>query len=317
MMSDLLKSGKSTNPPSEVPTRDAPLPSEMQNEYQPTGLVQKLCKISPFLILAWAGSPLQARALAVFFQDRLPVDCRDLAVIEEVLYEYDPSDMGDLAAVLAVHSSQGLVSFDLNTAPYSIGPIDKLWCMGDGSAALYDFLERFKSNGAPAHALTFMGMAMASQYHSGYGLENSWGGGFQVAVPGPNAFEYLDHILVRAWLYGTDDRSSFGRGPFFYSFYRGDDLVFCRIGGKNSGAYVIAPPVHKSEQVTDFNPGLYKPRHTVDLVLQNGKIASITTIASKAKDYVELRPGKFTADVSEETQRRVEEAAFKVLNPST
>ncbi|MDT0575872.1 hypothetical protein RM533_06710 [Croceicoccus sp. F390] len=151
----------------------------------------------------------------------------------------------------------------------------KLWALGTGTGDFYWYAEKMLGSGGAgstlAEILSFMGTMMLQQAHSGYGLENGWGGGFQIAIWNGKTLELLDRILVCGWVAQRfEDHILVGRGPFFYLYYKDDDLVVCRLSGKDGGAYEVARSLLAKDLPPIVDLGVHTPDYTVDLLYLEG-----------------------------------------------
>lgn len=278
LAADVLLSGPTSARPFLPPTREGPHEVRHESGLQPLHLIQKLAFLGPYAVLAWSGNRLQARALVRHLGPALSSGPRELQDVMNLLERFNPKDHDKLEAFLTVVASGGQVAtFSVETYPYQIGLVENLWCVGTGRSAFQNFLEWSAADLRPHGArgifdvLTFFGRSLCAQAHSGFGLDDLWGGGFQVAVPGPYGFERLDRVLVRGWVVeGTGEAVRVRRGPFFYQFYEGQTLWVCRMYGADGGAFVAAEPADGPRRARSFPFGSHAPLWTVDVVHGEG-----------------------------------------------
>lgn len=314
LAADLLLSGRAPAQPFLPPTREAPLEVRHASGLQPIRLVQKLAFLGPYAVLTWSESRLQACALVRHLSPALSSGPRGLQDVMNVLEQFDPKDHDKLEAFLTVVAPGGqLATFSIETYPYQIGVVENLWCIGTGRLSFQNFLEwsaagpKPRGNRGPFEVLTFFGRSLCAQAHSGFGLEDLWGGGFQVAFPGPKGFERLDRVLLRGWVVeGTGEAVRVGRGPFFYQFYEGQTLWVCRMHGADGGAFEAAEPVDSAPVVKSFPYGSHAPLWIVDVVHGENIATSQVQGPVRSLPIVRLWEDGFFVTNHDGAQQRVE-----------
>ena len=121
------------------------------------------------------------------------------------------------------------------------------------------------SDGLMARAvmMRFAANAMMSQWAAGYGLNESWGGGFEVAFTDESGFKKVDNILIRAWSIGPNDELG-NIGTSFLQHYEGGDLHLTAFAEEAVTTVIPSfvpssfPPLPKRREVI--------PEWTVDLI---------------------------------------------------
>jgi hypothetical protein len=77
--------------------------------------------------------------------------------------------------------------------------------------------------------VNFVASALMAQHAGGYGLSESWGGGFEVAYVDVKGFAKVDNILVRCWSLNPDQGLG-NIGTSFLLHYEGDALHLTSFG---------------------------------------------------------------------------------------
>jgi len=123
-------------------------------------------------------------------------------------------------------------------------------------------------------------------------LEDSWGGGFEVAYPEPNGFRKIDRILFRAWL--IDITGSYhNSGRSFFVRYYGDDLYLSAFNPDES-TYVVQSPLGESGAPPPFE--IAHPAWTIDMFVHQPTGSFIEFVRFQpderpTEDFVELTGG--------------------------
>lgn len=319
MMSDVLVSSRRRSLPVPLPTRETAYRHPDSTYPSPSGLVQKLAFINKKIVLGWADSVLQASAFVKYLREK--IGDRELTPqeISDILDAYPEENLTEVQAFLTVDLGYDVGSFEINTGHYEMGGIAELWCLGSGSGDFYRFADtklqdpmKDKPGADISDALYFMGQAMASQAFSGYGLDNGWGAGFQAAIRNPNGYGRLDRVLIRAWVaHSPHGQFQTGRGPFFYLFYRDNDLFVCRVYGTDGGSFSLVPTVDEffaREKAVDFPYGYHRPEWVLDVIHKPGtnSFPYIVTPILKGPSCIRMLQGKpFYVDVSKKDQSAV------------
>lgn len=149
---------------------------------------------------------------------------------------------------------------------------------------------------ARAIALRFGARAMAIQWIVGSGLENSWGGGFEVAYPDQDrVFRKCDRLLFRAWRIEADGEY-YNSGRSFFTRYHGQDLYLSCFNPEEK-TYLIRSPIGEPVAPPAFER--CSPSWTIDFFLHapSGSFIEVARAANDtnpASDFVELVDGQLS-----------------------
>lgn len=233
------------------------------------GLAQKLVIVRPYLLIAWAGSRANADGIMRALDRILPEQAADFAHGEEMLEILNGCAEDSEMVALLIHGGS-VHPLGVRTRGF---PVDgkRVYLLGSGGPDFFDYLETHpelvpgdeSADGFLARAITlrFGARAMATQWISGTGLGQSWGGGFEVAYPEPDGFKKCDRLLFRAWkIDATGAYENSGRS-FFTRYYRGDLFLSCF--NPEEKTYVIRAPTGEPGVPPDYER--IHPAWTVDL----------------------------------------------------
>lgn len=286
----------------DLPTRAVPSITPGLDDYFASSLEQKLVLIRPYFLLAWAGSRPNANRIIQSLDAILP-EKAELADAHAALQLLDTCD--EDGELLAIVISDGTVQpYCARTRGFELDG-RRIYLMGSGRGGFFNYLEAHPdlvagqetADGILARtiALRFGSRAMALQWVVGTGLEQSWGGGFEVAYPEPDGFRKCDRLLFRAWKIEADG-SYVNSGRSFFNRYYGRDLYLSCFNPEEK-TYVIRSPV--GETVT---PPAYErctPSWTVDLLVHEPTGMFIEAVRfhpdhRPVADFVEFVDGALT-----------------------
>ncbi len=233
-------------------------------------LAQKLIIVRPYLLIAWTGTVSIVHELVCQLDNILPVSMDDLRGREELLLE--PLDrVAEGVELLAVVIDDDWVRpFCIRTRGFEADG-KRIYLLGSGSEAVFNFLLEMtrdmptpdNSDGIAARAvmINFAGNALMAQHVSKFGLDEAWGGGFEVAYVTKDGFKKVDNILVRCWSLNSD--GSLGNvGASFVLHYEGPSLLISSFGAIERTT-VIRSPIDKAK--LSLRPKTIFAQWTVDL----------------------------------------------------
>lgn len=292
-----------------LPTRE--LPHEYDTEYLPTGFIQKLTFISDQVVFCWTGNREQARLFSAYLQKSLT----DISLLPELIGKYPQDHLGgsskQVCGLLLVHFGDKVSFIDI-AFPYQVKRQTKsfpgIWMFGSGADQASDLFSRkviFNSENRDAivKGLIMMGHAMSSQATEGYGLDDAWGGGFQILRATSSGFELLNRVLTRAWVAtGKGTAMKLLRGPFFFYFYIGEMLFVSRPWGEDGGSLASVPPLLKPNLECQFVSGSRRAQYVLDLIKHQdiGGFLYLTNFYSDENGpSVSVAPKNSYADVSD------------------
>ncbi|MBB4493483.1 hypothetical protein GGE43_005327 [Agrobacterium tumefaciens] len=167
----------------------------------------------------------------------------------EGLFEILDSCSGGTEIVALVIAGTSIFPFCVRTRGFEIDD-KRVYLLGSGAGDFFSFLQECpelvpsqeQADGLLARTtmLRFAARAMAFQV-IGNGLENSWGGGFEVAYPTPNGFQKIDRLMFRAWKLYPDGTYEYS-GHSFFLRYIGQDLLLSRFNPEEK-TYVVKSPL--------------------------------------------------------------------------
>jgi hypothetical protein len=287
--------------PVDLPTLAEPRIAPGLDNHFASSLSQKLVIVRSYFLLAWAGSKANADRIIRGLDQVLPErsgELHDGRIVLDLLNSCE-EDSELLAVVIHGGKVQPVgartCGFELNGK--------RIYLLGSGRTDFLDYLEEHPAllhgqegaDGLLARAivLRFGARAMTLQSVLGTGLEQSWGGGFEVAYPEPNGFRKCDKLLFRAWKIEADG-SYANSGRSFFTRYYGRDLHLSRFNPEEK-TFVVGSPLG-----TPVTPPRYErcaPSCTVDFFL-HGPSGSFVEAARfhpdnrPVKDFVEMVDGQ-------------------------
>lgn len=286
--------------PSEVdlPTLRAPGVFRGMDKDFAAGLAQKLVIVRPYLLVAWAGVRREATRIIEALDAALP-STNQLHEHPFPLFEIlnSCSEGTEMVALVIVGTS--IFPFCVRTRGFEIDD-KRVYLLGSGAGDFFSFLEESpelvpsqeREDGLLARAtmLRFAARAMAFQI-TGKGLENSWGGGFEIAFPTPDGFQKIDRLMFRAWKLEHDGTYEYS-GHSFFLRYVGHDLFLSRFNPEEK-TYVIKSPLSQSS-VPDAYEKIW-PEWTLELfILPTGQVVEAARYHPPHRpvgDFVEYSQG--------------------------
>jgi hypothetical protein len=264
------------------------------------GLAQKLIIVRTYLMVAWAGSSAQIKRIIAEIDANLPPDGETLEDPEPVFRALNSCNDGVEIVALLIWRDK-IHPFCIGTRGF---PLDdkRIYLLGTGAADFFSFLQENPSlvpsfetaDGLLARAtlLRFAARSMKMQLAMGIGLENSWGGGFEIAYPTRRGFEKLDRLLVRAWYLPNRGEMQYSDSSFFIR-YIGKDLYISRFN-PDEKTYVVKSLV--AEPALVLAAETITPSWTLDIfLLETGQFietARFHPLHSPVADFIEFSNGE-------------------------
>lgn len=202
-----------------------------QDKDHAAGLAQKMVIVRSYLMVAWAGSHADATRIVKALDQILPQTLSELSEPTPVFDILNTCPEGtELVALLVWEKT--IRPLGVRTRGFELEG-KRIYLMGSGAPDFFEFLQMHpeaipdsdSADGLVARGtmLRFAARALTLQLVLGAGLENSWGGGFEIVYPDAGGFRKLDKLLFRAWMIDeTGDYHNSGRS-FFVKYY-GSDL---------------------------------------------------------------------------------------------
>jgi hypothetical protein len=201
------------------------------NGLHAAGLAQKLIIVRPYLMIAWAGIHSRVETVVRELDRILPNDFSSVADPEVILKVLDSVGQGvELLALLA--DGKQLHPFCIGTRGFEIDN-RRVYLMGSGAPHFFEYLQEHpdmlpnqdRADGLLARAtlVRFAARLMTLQLKLGFGIDELWGGGFEIAYPGKHGFQKVTNLLIRAWLISKNGTYRDSGRSFFLRYY-GRDL---------------------------------------------------------------------------------------------
>ena len=175
--------------PTEVslPTRAVAEVHETPDGYFAQGLAQKLVIVRSYLLIAWAGSVVEAKKLIACLDDALPETHDDFQGKEDALFSLLNQLPPSIEVVAVLFDGEWIRPLCIHTQGFQIEQ-KRFYLLGSGNKEIFDFLtymtesmpEPDNSDGIAAISvlINFAGNALMAQHVSAFGLTESSGWGF-------------------------------------------------------------------------------------------------------------------------------------------
>jgi hypothetical protein len=246
-----------------------------------SGLAQKLTIVRPFLMLAYAGSLSRVRKLIRDLDAALPLTIEEVFGREEMFLEILDTTPVGVEMVAVYFNGDMIYPICVRTRGFEIDD-RRLYIMGSGREVFFDHAvnmpgaipaEDGTSRGLMARSvmMRFAANAIMSQWLAGFGLNESWGGGFEVAHAAHDGFKKLDNILIRAWSLGPNGEVV-NIGTSFLQHYEGKDLHLTAFA-QDAFTFVVPSLVPSATSVARQRHTVV-PEWTVDLIQYEGRSIS-------------------------------------------
>ena len=264
-----------------IPTQPSSGVFEGAEGHFASGLAQKLTIVRPYLMLAYAGSLSAVRKLIRELDAALPLTSEEVFGREDMFLEILDSTPEGVEMVAVYFNGEMIYPFCVRTRGFEIDG-RRLYILGSGREAFFDYAVNMPgaipdddgtSRGLMARAvmMRFAANAMMSQWRAGFGLNGSWGGGFEVAYTADDGFKKVDNILVRAWSLGQNGEIG-NIGTSFLHHYEGNDLHLTAFSA-DAFTFVVPSLVPSATSVARRQHKVV-PEWTVDLIQYEGRFIS-------------------------------------------
>jgi hypothetical protein len=229
-----------------------------------SSLRQKLAILHDHVCLAWANDLFHAQRFAEYIRSfasgMVSIDYDEL---RRTIDAYPREDLeGHLEFVIYAWHGTGWGYFS-NLKPFDLDPLRQMRVSGTGTTHFIANIEHVAKGSIignldaytqlATRALAYASLASAQQFFSGVGLNEWWGGGFEVVVFRDGRLTKLGPIC---WLYWecaeiAEQHYSLNLKPsFMYQFYVGDTAMFWideDLEGTNK-IHSVAPPFRTADQ---------------------------------------------------------------------
>jgi hypothetical protein len=197
---------------------------EAQEEpLQIVNMVQKVNIIHDHACFAWAGSYVQARVFATALRAHLEAnDLDDLKMIE-FFKTFDKEDYDDLDCIIYTVHDGLLKRYHRNACDYELDGL-MVQTGGTGQAHFIKSVEHFFHPSADendtrevtvvAPGLSYIASAFGEQLLTGEGMQEGWGGAFELAYYANGKFRKLDDVLYVFWTAEQNDQNEFAVTQF-------------------------------------------------------------------------------------------------------
>lgn len=270
-----------------------------------SGLAQKLTIVRPYLMLAYAGSLSAVRKIVDRLDAVLPLTVEEVIGREDTFLEILDTAPEDVEMLANYFNGDLIWPIRVRTSGFEIDG-RQLYIMGTGREVFFNFVvnlpgvippEDATSRGLMARAvmMRFAANAMMSQWKAGYGLNESWGGGFEVSYVAASGFKKLDNILLRAWSLGPNGELR-NIGTSFLQHYEGDDLHLTAFA--DEACTTVVPSLVPSVTHRVRRQRKVIPEWTVDLIEYEGHFVSAIQLdrrGSRSHAKFEFEEGKLVA----------------------
>lgn len=234
------------------------------------GLTQKLLIVRPYLLIAWAGEVSVIHSLVRELDSVLPLTLDELYGREDEIFKRLDRLPPTVEVLAVLIHGENIWPFCVYTRGFEIDG-KRIYLLGTGNQTAFDFLSEMtkgmpmpdNSDGIAARSvlINFAANALMAQFQSGYGLSESWGGGFEIAYVTKQGFSKVDNILVRCWSL-NDDGSLGNIGRSFLVHYQESSLLLSSFGDQERTT-VIRSPIDK--KIVPLPTKEICPNWTVDL----------------------------------------------------
>jgi hypothetical protein len=321
LLSNPKGSGNSISTPAWHTTDEPPT-------LQIVNMVQKVNLVHEHACFAWAGSYLQARVFATALQAHLEANDLDDKKMLAFLHSFDKADYSDLACIIYTVHEKFLKCYQVNAPEYELDGL-KVQTGGTGTGHFIDVIshvykppnENDRSERAViAPGLSYIASAFGEQIMTGCGVDDGWGGAFELAFFANGKFKKIDDVLYVFWTAVQDEKGEFTLRNYPYlvkTNYFGDTFTVMvndyGIEKRQTRIYNICP-LGKTDQ-TPHTPELtfsYLINY-IFIEKANGKRESCTTIMTRKSAMgftIERRDDAIHLEFSRDFIQELCEAAF-------
>lgn len=202
LVSNPKKKGESISTPTWHTADEA-----QQDPLQIMNLVQKVNIVHDHACFAWAGSYLQARVFAAALRSHLEANDLDDAKMWDFFKSFDESDCNDLDCIIYTVDKGILKRYQRNAGEYELDGV-MVMTGGTGQGHFIKSVEYFfkladendsRAETIIAPGLSYIASAFGEQIFTGNGLQDGWGGAFELAYYAGGKFQKLDDVLYLFW----------------------------------------------------------------------------------------------------------------------
>jgi hypothetical protein len=240
------------------------------------GLAQKIVIVRPYLMVAWAGSVSIIRRLVNHLNSILPALSEEFPGHEDQLLSALNVLPKSVEVVALLIYGSAIYPLCIHTRGFEIDN-QRVYLLGTGREMFFEFVQATTGvmptvetpDGLLARAvmMRFAANALMSQLAGKIGLNQSWGGGFEVACTTNKGFAKVDSILVRCWSLNVDGELG-NNGTSFLTHYEGDMLKLTSFGDDNVRTTTVESLIDNSPHSPPRTKVI--PEWTVDLFYHVG-----------------------------------------------
>lgn len=272
---DLLISRESGNGDQSVSTPSVHkinLQNKKPNSLRIVGMSQKVNLVSDKICVLWSGTKYKAQGFIRYLRNSCGEGPLTYDQFNQLVDGYPIENSSDLNLIVYFYGDKTFWMRQINTPHFYFdgSRLDAIQVAGSGQAHFIQVIEELtqvpKIEGQHTAldeiislGLGFASMAMGNQVLTGFGVDEGWGGGFEVAYPRLGRFEKLSDVMYLYWLARELNDGSFeikNLPRFIKTEYQGLRLKMfvCDWSEEFSGErlYIVDPlfEIDKSEEVT-------------------------------------------------------------------
>lgn len=207
-----------------------------QGPLQIVSMVQKVNIVHDHACFAWAGSYYQARVFARALRAHLEVNDLDEAKMNEFFKSFDKSDYDDLDCIIYTIDKGLLKRYYRTAGEYELDGV-MVQTGGSGQGHFIKSVEHFfkeveqgdtRAETVISPALGYIASTLVEQIFTGDGLDDGWGGAFEIAYFADGKFQKLNDVLYVLWTATENEDGTRTLTPFPYlvkTNYFGDTFV--------------------------------------------------------------------------------------------
>lgn len=274
LLGDLLISRDSSGADTPISTpsvHDVNSQIEHPNSLQIIGMCQKVNLVSDRICVLWSGRKIEAQGFIRYLHKHCGSGNLTPEQFDQFIDRYPSNDLRNVNLIIYFADGKSFRMHQFNT-PHFYWDECKLSYMqvaGSGQSRFIQVIETLFAGGqidgeynlldeAVGLTLRFTSLAFGNQVLTGFGVNEGWGGGFEIAYPRLGRFEKLSDIMYLFWIAKEKQDGSFEiehLPRFIKSEYQGLRLkVFVCDWSDNSPGnrlYVVDPlfDVDKTEEV--------------------------------------------------------------------
>ncbi|MEA1673999.1 hypothetical protein [Nitrospirillum sp. BR 11163] len=232
-----------------------------------SGLVQKINIIGKNICICWAGRRKTATSFINYVSENADNIGYSVEKFENILRNYEPNELHDCKFIISFFNGQALLTRTVKSPIFEFDEVRNIQVYGSGSDAFLREIENFSKFTASRNfnplertistALSFSASAFAQQIISGTGIEEGWGGAFEISYLHKGEFKKLGDILyIFASIRQTTEYIDFKILPFFVkSYYDGEyfmNYVVSNLEDPPTERLYAISPMQAKEQPKDI-----------------------------------------------------------------